>query len=93
MASSASVQSAGWQYGRRYAGAPVEFYSDVQIALRQRFPDITVVVLDICNGFLNYLPREADYARDTYPVRIALFARGSMERARDKAADLIAALF
>ena len=83
-----------WRLGRSVlVGAPVEFYSDVQVALRQRFPDITVAVLDVCNGFLNYLPREADYARDTYPVRIALFARGSMERARDKATDLIAALF
>ena len=83
-----------WRLGRSVlVGAPVEFYSDVQVALRQRFPEITVVVLDICNGFLNYLPREADYARDTYPVRIALFARGSMERARDKAAHLIAAVF
>ena len=52
-----------------------------------------MVVLDICNGFLNYLPRASDYDRDTYPVRIALFARGSMERARDKAADMIAELF
>ncbi len=83
-----------WRLGRSaLVGAPVEFYSDVQIALRQRFPDITVAVLDVCNGFLNYLPREADYARDTYPVRIALFAKGSMERARDKAAEMIAALF
>ena len=82
-----------WRLGRSVLiGAPVEFYSDVQIALRDRFPEITVAVLDVCNGFLNYLPREADYALDTYPVRIALFARGSMERARDKAAEMIAAL-
>lgn len=83
-----------WRLGRSVlVGAPVEFYSDVQIALRERFPDITVAVLDVCNGFLNYLPRASDYDRDTYPVRIALFARGSMERARDKAADMIAELF
>ena len=83
-----------WRLGRSVlVGAPVEFYSDVQVALRKRFPDITVAVLDVCNGFLNYLPRAADYDRDTYPVRIALFARGSMERARDKAADMIAELF
>ena len=83
-----------WRLGRSVlVGAPIEFYSDVQIALRKRFPDITVAVLDVCNGFLNYLPRASDYDRDTYPVRIALFARGSMERARDKAADMIAKLF
>ena len=83
-----------WRLGRSaLVGAPVEFYSDVQLALRARFPEITVAVLDVCNGFLNYLPREADYDRRTYPVQIALFARGSMERARDKAAEMIAALF
>ena len=83
-----------WRIGRSVlVGAPIEFYSDVQIALRSRFPDITVLVLDVCNGFLNYLPREADYARDTYPAKIALFAPGSMERARDKAAEMIDALF
>lgn len=83
-----------WRLGRSVlVGAPVEFYSDVQISLRQRFPEITVAVLDICNGFLNYLPRASDYDLDTYPVRIALFARGSMERARDKAASMIEELF
>lgn len=79
-----------WRLGQSVlVGAPVEFYSDVQIALRNRFPEITVAVLGICNGFLNYLPRESDYARNTYPVQIALFARGSMERAFEKAAGMI----
>ena len=46
-----------WRLGRSVlVGAPVEFYSDVQVALRSRFPDVTVAVLDVCNGFLNYLP-------------------------------------
>ena len=82
-----------WRLGRSVlVGAPVEFYSDVQVALRARFPELTVAVLDVCNGFLNYLPREEDYSRDTYPVRIALFSRGSMEHARDKAAEMIEAV-
>ena len=82
-----------WRLGQSVlVGAPVEFYSDVQIALRHRFPELTVAVLDVCNGFLNYLPREADYERNTYPVQIALFARGSMERARDKATEMIGSL-
>ena len=82
-----------WRLGRSVlVGAPVEFYSDVQVALRKRFPEITVAVLDVCNGFFNYLPRESDYVRNTYPVKIALFAPGSMERALDKAGEMIAAL-
>lgn len=82
-----------WRLGRSFlVGAPVEFYSDVQIALRERFPDSTVVVLDVCNGFLSYLPRAEDYARNSYPVRISLFEEGSMERARDKAAKIITSM-
>lgn len=79
-----------WRLGRSFlVGAPIEFYSDVQIALREQFPDFTVLVLDVCNGFLSYLPRAEDYQRDTYPVRISLFKEGSMERARDKLAEII----
>lgn len=79
-----------WRLGKSiFVAAPVEFYSDVQISLRARFPEFTVIVLDVCNGFLNYLPREEDFSRNTYPVRISLFAKGSMERARDKAAEII----
>jgi hypothetical protein len=82
-----------WRLGKSFfVGAPVEFYSDVQISLRESFPEFTVVVLDVCNGFLNYLPSEFDFDRDTYPVRISLFAAGSMERARNKAAEIISAM-
>lgn len=82
-----------WRLGQSVlVGAPVEFYSDVQIALRERFPGFTVIVLDVCNGFLSYLPRADDYKRDTYPVRISLFEAGSMERARDKAAEIITSM-
>lgn len=82
-----------WKLGNSFlVGAPVEFYSDVQTSLRERFPDFTVLVLDVCNGFLNYLPRQEDFERNSYPVRISLFAAGSMERARDKAAEMIASM-
>ncbi|CAN0571901.1 unnamed protein product, partial [Laminaria digitata] len=82
-----------WKLGRSFfVGAPVEFYSDVQTSLREKFPDFTVLVLDVCNGFLNYLPRQEDFERNTYPVRISLFAAGSMEHARDKAAEMIASM-
>lgn len=82
-----------WKLGRSFlVGAPVEFYSEVQTSLREKFPDFTILVLDVCNGFLNYLPRKEDFDRDSYPVRISLFAAGSMERARDKAAEIIASM-
>ncbi len=82
-----------WKLGKTIlVGAPVEFYSDVQIFLRAAFPDHTVLVLDVCNGFLNYLPRQEDFVKNSYPVRISLFAAGSMERARDKAAEIVASM-
>lgn len=82
-----------WKLGRSFlVGAPVEFYSDVQISLRDSFPDHTVLLLDVCNGFFNYLPRAEDFEKNTYPVRISLFAAGSMERARDKISDMIASM-
>lgn len=79
-----------WRLGRSiFVGAPVEFHSEVQIDLRARFPASTILVLDVCNGFLNYLPPKTDFKRNTYPVRISLFAEGSMERAQNKAAEII----
>lgn len=82
-----------WKLGRSFfVGAPVEFYSEVQTSLREEFLDFTILVLDVCNGFLNYLPRKEDFDRDSYPVRISLFAAGSMAHARDKAAETIAAM-
>lgn len=82
-----------WKLGRSFlVGAPVEFYSDVQISLRDRFPDYTVLLLDVCNGFFNYLPRAQDFEKNTYPVRISLFSEGSMERARDRISEIIASM-
>lgn len=79
-----------WRMGPSFlVGAPVEFYSTVQIALRARFPEMTIAVLNICNGFLSYLPPAEEYQRDVYPVRIAIFEAGGMERAVDKAAQMI----
>lgn len=79
-----------WRLGdAMLVGAPVEFYSDVQIALRARFPALTIAVLNLCNGSHGYLPPAGDYGKNVYPVRIALFQAGSMERAVDKAADMI----
>ena len=79
-----------WKLGQVFIiGAPVEFYSDVQKSLSDEFLNHNILVLNICNGFLNYLPRQEDFDRDTYPVRISLFAKGSMEKAIDRAKEII----
>ena len=79
-----------WRLGQSvFIGAPVEFYSDFQISLRREFPDLTILVLDVCNGFLNYLPPKDEFVRETYPVRISLFRAGSLELVYERVVKLI----
>jgi hypothetical protein len=73
-------------------GAPVELYSDFQIRLRARHPGLPIAVMNICNGYLGYLPPREAYSLDVYPVRIALFAAGGAERALDAASAMIDSL-
>ena len=70
-------------------GAPIEFYNEFQIFLRGKFPENQILVLDICNGFLNYLPSKKEFTRNTYQVKIALFAPESEEIVRTKVVYLI----
>jgi hypothetical protein len=46
-------------------------------------------VLDICNGFLNYLPKIEEFERNTYQVKIALFSPESEAKVRTKIVSLI----
>jgi hypothetical protein len=70
-------------------GAPVEFYSAFQQELRARHPGLPIAVMNICNGYLGYLPPREAYALDVYPVRITLFAEGGAERALEAASALV----
>ena len=79
-----------WKLGKTImVGAPIEFYNEFQIFLRQQFPANLILVLDICNGFLNYLPRQEEFTRNTYQVKIALFAPESEGKVRTKIVYLI----
>ena len=79
-----------WKLGKTImVGAPIEFYNEFQIFLRGKFPENQILVLDICNGFLNYLPRKEEFNRNTYQVKIALFAPESEEIVRTKVVYLI----
>ena len=60
---------------------PAEAYSDFQQSLREKFPSLAVIVLNIANGYFSYLPPEASYdVPDLYQVRVALFEAGCMEK-------------
>jgi hypothetical protein len=69
-----------WQLGDSFiVGTPAEMHSGFQLELRRRFPDRSIAVLNIVNGYASYLPPRADYAVGPYPTRVAVYAMGSME--------------
>lgn len=70
-------------------GAPVELFSDFQIALRARHPGVPIAAMNICNGYFGYLPPRPVYALDVYPVRITVFAPGGAERALEAASEMV----
>jgi hypothetical protein len=71
---------------------PNEAYSLLQRELRRRLHPHPVLVGNIVNGpYLGYLPDQAAFERggDTYQVWQSPFARGSLERLIDGAAEAI----
>lgn len=61
-------------------GSCCEAYSLLQRKLRNRFPDHTIVCMNLINGSLGYLPPAELYDTDVYPVWQTPFDRGSLER-------------
>lgn len=59
---------------------PFEAYSAFQTALRAAFPDRPLLVLNVANGHLGYLPPSPLYDRNLYTVWQTPFARGGHER-------------
>ncbi len=79
-----------WRIGDAvWVGCCCEPYSQLQIELRRRFPDRTVVCMNLINGTIGYLPPEELYDVDVYPVWQTPFARGGLERMIDAMADAI----
>ncbi|HEY1725370.1 MAG TPA: hypothetical protein VGF89_08100 [Steroidobacteraceae bacterium] len=58
-----------------------EAYSRFQVALRARFPNSAVAVMNLTNGANSYLPEVGAYQLDVYPVRVTEFAPGCLEQA------------
>lgn len=82
-----------WRLGPSiFVGAPIELYSAFQIELRARFPEHSIVVMNLCNGGLSYLPSKEAYETDVYPVRVAMFAAGGLEKTLDKVTEMITEL-
>jgi len=79
-----------WRLGDGFIVAtPAEPYSEFQLALRARFPDVPIGVLNASDGCLNYLPVPSAFDGDVYQVRVALFQTGSLEKLLELAAGAI----
>ena len=70
-----------WKIGNTFIiGHPNEAYSLLQKTLRAHFPNINIVVINIANGHIGYLPPEEFFDYNVYTVWQTPFARGSLER-------------
>ena len=69
-----------WRIGDAVlVGSCCEPYSQLQQELRRRFPDRTLICMNLVNGSMGYLPPAPLYDRDVYPVWQTPFDRGSFE--------------
>lgn len=69
-----------WRIGDALlVGSCCEPYSVLQQELRRRFPDRTILCMNLINGSLGYLPPADLYDTDVYPVWQTPFDRGSLE--------------
>jgi hypothetical protein len=79
-----SVPVHAWRIGDAIlVGCCCEPYSHLQQELRRRFPDRTIVCLNLANGSIGYLPPADLYDVDVYPVWQTPFDRGGLERMID----------
>jgi hypothetical protein len=70
-----------WRIGDAVlVGSCCEAYSVLQRELRQRFPETTVVCMNLINGSVGYLPPAELYDADIYSVWQTPFDRGGYER-------------
>lgn len=70
-----------WRMGDTIlVGSPTESYSILQRTLRERFPERTIVCLNLINGTTGYLTPEELYDLDLYQVWQTPFARGGLEK-------------
>ena len=69
-----------WRLGEAVlVGSCCEPYSLLQVNVRQRFPDRTIICMNLINGSIGYLPPAELYDTDVYPVWQTPFDRGSLE--------------
>ena len=79
-----------WRIGDAVlVGSCCEAYSLLQRKLRHRFPDHTILCMNLINGSLGYLPPEELYDTDVYQVWQTPFDRGSFELTLEAMTEVI----
>ncbi len=69
-----------WKFGDTiFVGTQAEPYSILQTELRQAFPNHTVIVMNLINGAIGYLPEAHLYSEDIYTVWQTPFDKGGLE--------------
>jgi len=69
-----------WRVGDTiFVGWPGEAFSGIQESLRAAFPELTIVVMNVVNGTIGYLPPDELYDEDMYEVWQTPLARGCFE--------------
>ncbi|EDM27990.1 hypothetical protein LNTAR_01275 [Lentisphaera araneosa HTCC2155] len=64
-------------------GSSAEHYSWLQVSLRQEFPHLPILVLNLINGANGYLPEKELYQQDIYSVWQTPFAEGGLESMKE----------
>lgn len=83
-----------WRLGDAvFVGVPVEMHSAFQRALREEFASCAVIVLNLVNGTMGYMPPASDFSEDTYQTRTSLFRPGSDEIVLQACRDAIKQLY
>lgn len=79
-----------WKLGAAFlVGTMGEAYSVLQQELRSRFPDSTIVCMNLINGSVGYMPPEEMYDKDIYQVWQTPFDRGTLELVIEKISSVI----
>lgn len=85
-----SLPITAWQIGDAVlVGSCCEPYSMLQKELRGRFPNHTIVCMNLINGSIGYLPPAELYDTDVYPVWQTPFERGSLEKTLETMTEAI----
>jgi hypothetical protein len=82
-----------WHVGNTFLiGYPGEAFSWLQQELRKALPECHVVVMNVTNGSIGYLPPAQLYAEDVYEVWQTPLDRGSLESVRDACLEALGTL-